>query len=239
MPSNPNKNPPDESPSLILFLLYFLFPFFSTVIFFLLAGTIHFISGWIFNIIYVLLFFSIPIRLWKNDSGLLKERNNPTGYENQKMWNKFFVSLLMVLYIVWFFIMPLDAVRYGWTGDVSFVVLLAGFLLFLLSSFFLYSSVKQNSFLSSELRIQEERGQKVISTGVYGIIRHPMYFGNITLFIGVPVFLGSGVGLIIGIVLSVLLIFRIPVEEKMLKEDLDGYLEYMEKVKYRLIPFIW
>lgn len=239
MSSNSNKNPQKESPSTIRLLLYFLFPFFSTAIFFLLAGTLNFIAGWIFNILYAFLVFAITIHLWKYDPGLLKERTNPTGYKNQKTWDKIFVLFIMFLYLAWFCIMPLDAVRYGWTGEVFVAVQVTGFLLLLVSSLFLYDTVKQNSFLSPALRIQEERGQKVISTGVYGIVRHPMYLGNAALFIGAPLFLGSGVGLVIGIILSVLLILRIPAEEKMLKEELDGYTEYMKKVKYRIIPFVW
>ncbi len=89
------------------------------------------------------------------------------------------------------------------------------------------------------VRIQSERRQQVVSTGVYGIVRHPMYLGGILLFIGTPMLLGSIYGVIIGISMLLLLTFRIIGEEKMMVNELDGYTEYKKKVKYRLIPFIW
>ncbi|WP_318786492.1 isoprenylcysteine carboxylmethyltransferase family protein [Methanimicrococcus hacksteinii] len=234
-----SESSPKESPSVVRLLLYFLFPFFSAAVFFLLAGTVQFAAGWIFNLWLAILVFIITVYLWKKDPALLKERSNPGGYKNQKGWDKIFVPIVMILYFVWFFIMPLDVARFEWSGNAPAIGQGLGFLTLLISSFFLYRSVTDNTYLSPTLRIQEERNQTVITTGVYGFIRHPMYLGNAALFIGAPMLLGSVYGLFFGILLTVLLMSRIPGEEKMLKEELSGYFEYMDKVKYRLFPFIW
>lgn len=96
-----------------------------------------------------------------------------------------------------------------------------------------------NTYLSPLVRIQKERGQKLISTGVYGFVRHPLYLGAIIFFLGGPLVMGSMYGLIIGVLLSLSMILRTIGEEKMLVEELEGYVEYKKKVKYRLIPHIW
>jgi protein-S-isoprenylcysteine O-methyltransferase Ste14 len=89
------------------------------------------------------------------------------------------------------------------------------------------------------VRIQSERDQKVVSTGVYGVVRHPMYLGAMLLFLGAPLLLGSRYGFIIGIYLCILFVVRIMGEEKMLLEELEGYAAYTQRVKYRLIPYVW
>jgi protein-S-isoprenylcysteine O-methyltransferase Ste14 len=110
----------------------------------------------------------------------------------------------------------------------------------LAGSFFLFfRSYTDNTFLSPLVRIQEERKQRVISTGVYGIVRHPMYLGGILMFFGAPLLIGSGYGLLAGLALTILLMARITGEEEMLGRELDGYREYMQKVRYRLVPFLW
>ena len=104
---------------------------------------------------------------------------------------------------------------------------------------FFYRSYVENTFASSLVRIQEERKQQVISTGVYSVVRHPMYLAGILMFLGVPLLLGSLYGFIAGIVICLLVVFRICGEEKMLTNELPGYSDYKKKVRYRLIPFVW
>ncbi|MGE5403238.1 MAG: methyltransferase family protein, partial [Candidatus Doudnabacteria bacterium] len=108
-----------------------------------------------------------------------------------------------------------------------------------ISLFFLYRSFTDNPFLSPLVRIQRERNHKVVTTGVYSFVRHPMYLGAILMFIGAPLLLGSMYGIMLGALLSLFLVIRIFGEEKMLIEELEGYVDYTKKVKYRLIPFIW
>jgi len=103
----------------------------------------------------------------------------------------------------------------------------------------MFRSYRDNAFISPLVRIQSERDQKVVSTGVYGFVRHPLYLGGMLLFFGAPLLLGSLYGFIIGAYLSILFVVRIMGEEKMLLDDLEGYAAYTKKVKYRLIPYVW
>jgi protein-S-isoprenylcysteine O-methyltransferase Ste14 len=108
-----------------------------------------------------------------------------------------------------------------------------------MSFFFFYRAYVDNTFASPLVRIQADRKQHVISTGVYSIVRHPMYLAGILMFIGAPLLLGSLYGMLIGVLLGLLLVVRISGEEKMLTNELEGYADYKMKVRYRLVPFVW
>jgi len=114
-----------------------------------------------------------------------------------------------------------------------------GFLLLLPGLYFMVQATVENTYLSSLVRIQSERKQHVISTGVYGIVRHPLYFGCLMMMLGGPLLLGSVYGLLLSLVGLVLVIVRIFGEEKMLTEELDGYDEYKKRVRFRMLPGIW
>jgi protein-S-isoprenylcysteine O-methyltransferase Ste14 len=107
------------------------------------------------------------------------------------------------------------------------------------SLYLIFQSTAENTFASTMVRIQKERKQRVISTGVYGFVRHPMYLGAVFMMFGAPLLLGSIWGLIIAGMGLLVLVFRIVGEENMLMNELEGYLEYMKRARYRLIPFIW
>ncbi|MBZ3935454.1 methyltransferase family protein [Methanimicrococcus blatticola] len=220
-------------------LTFILSPLITAAVFFLAAGTLNFPEGWIFNIWYTLLAWAVTWYLWKKDPALLRERSDFGSFKNQKGWDKIFVPIAVVSYFIWFFIMPVEVCRLGWVTDVPIAVRVLGGVLLLISFVFLYRSVTDNTFLSPAVRIQEERKQKVITTGSYGFVRHPMYLGMAAIMLGAPFLMGSILGLALGIFLTILFMIRVPGEEKMLKEELDGYLEYTEKVKYRIFPFIW
>jgi protein-S-isoprenylcysteine O-methyltransferase Ste14 len=135
--------------------------------------------------------------------------------------------------------MPLDAERFSWTNNFPIYMEALGLILLIGSAFFLFRSYKDNTFVSPLVRIQSDRDQQVVSTGVYGMVRHPMYLGGMMLFLGAPLLMGSLYGIIIGVFLSILFVGRIIGEEKMLMEELDGYGDYKKKVRYRIIPYIW
>jgi protein-S-isoprenylcysteine O-methyltransferase Ste14 len=135
--------------------------------------------------------------------------------------------------------MPLDAKRFMWTQNFPLWLEMIGGIALIVSAYFMLRAYIDNTYLSPLVRIQKERGQKVISTGVYGIIRHPLYLGGILFCIGTPLLLGSVYGILIGVLGSILITGRIFGEEKVLLEELEGYDEYKKKVKYRLIPHIW
>jgi protein-S-isoprenylcysteine O-methyltransferase Ste14 len=205
----------------------------------ILSGGWLWVEGWIFNIWFLALCATTIIYLYRQDPALLAERYRQPGTANQRRWDKYIVYGLVLGFMLWIVIMPLDAKRYGWSPAFPLLLKFLGGMILLLSSFLFFRSYVDNTFLSPLVRIQAERKQRVVSTGVYGFVRHPMYLGGILLFIGGPVLLGSLYGFFIGVLISFLLVGRIVGEERMLEEELEGYADYRKKVKYRLIPFIW
>jgi protein-S-isoprenylcysteine O-methyltransferase Ste14 len=217
------------------FLYILIFP--ALLLF--LSGDWFWIEGCIFSIWFIILCYTTIIYLYKKDPALLLERYKKPGTANQKGWDKYVVYGLIIGFTSWIVIMPLDANRFEWTTNFPIWLKGLGGIGLLLSFFFFYRSYTDNTFLSPLVRIQTERQHQVVSTGVYGFVRHPMYLGGSLLFLGTPMLLGSAFGLIIGFLLLFLLLARIVGEEKMLINELEGYSEYKKKVKYRLIPFIW
>jgi protein-S-isoprenylcysteine O-methyltransferase Ste14 len=223
--------------SKIIFTFIYVMMFPALLLF--LSGDWLWIEGWLFSIWFIALCDTTIIYLYRRDPALLAERYRKSGTANQKGWDKYVVFWLFIGFITWIVIMPLDAKRYAWTTYFPLSLRILGGVELMFSFFFLYRSYTDNTFLSPLVRIQTERKQKLVSTGVYGFVRHPMYLGAGLLFIGTPMLLGSLYGIIIGLLLLFLLAGRITGEEKMLVNELEGYADYKKKVKYRLIPLIW
>lgn len=223
--------------SKVIAALFYLLLF--PVILFFLAGDWHWIEGWVFSTIFILMCYATIIYLYFKDPELLRERFGSPMQEDQKSWDKVVLSIFFIAFLVWFAIMPLDARRFGWSPEFPLWSKLTGTLLLILSSVFLFGALRENTFAAPVVKIQRERGQKVISTGLYSIVRHPMYSGAVLLFTGGPLLLGSLYGLAMGFLLIVTIAVRSLGEEAMLKQELEGYNEYMKKVKWRLIPFVF
>jgi protein-S-isoprenylcysteine O-methyltransferase Ste14 len=204
-----------------------------------ISGDWYWIEGWIFNAWFILLCAGTIGYLYFKDPELLAERYTKPGTCGEKRWDRYVIYGLAAGFLLWIVVMPLDAKRFAWSPDFALWVKILGGACLLLCSFLFFRAYRDNTYLSPLVRIQAERKQQVVSTGVYGFIRHPMYLGGILLFIGGPLLLGSVYGIAIGILKSVLLAFRIIGEEKMLVDELEGYASYRKKVKYRLIPFVW
>ncbi len=204
-----------------------------------LSGDWLWIEGWIFSAWFIVLCFTTIIYLYRKDPALLAERYKKPGTAGQKGWDRYVVAGLVLGFTAWIIVMPLDAKRYGWTAYFPVWLKIAGGIGLIASFFFFFRSYADNTYVSALVRIQTERKQQVVTTGVYGFVRHPMYLGGILLFIGTPLLLGSSYGTIIGLAMLFLLAARIIGEEKMLIEGLAGYADYKKKVKYRLIPFVW
>jgi protein-S-isoprenylcysteine O-methyltransferase Ste14 len=226
---------PMQKKVVFAFLYILVFP----ALLLLLSGDIYWPEGWIFSLWFIGLCYSTILYLNRKDPALLEERYKQPGTGNQQRWDRYVVYGLMIGFISWIVIMPLDAQRFGWSPVFPVWVKVLG-ITGLAGSFFLFfRSYTDNTFLSPLVRIQEDRRQRVVSTGVYGFVRHPMYLGGIFMFTGAPLLLGSWYGLFVGLALTALLMARIRGEEAMLARDLEGYREYRQKVRYRLIPFIW
>ena len=217
----------------VLYIL--LFP----ALIFVLSGDLFWPAGWIFCTWFVVLCFSTILYLYRKDPALLEERYKQPGAGNQERWDRYVVYGLVAGFILWIVIMPLDAKRYGWSPGFPLWLNILG-MAGLTGSFFLFfRSYTDNTFLSPLVRIQEDRKQRVVSTGIYGFVRHPMYLGGILMFLGAPLLLGSLYGILAGLALTVLLMARIVGEEKMLGRELEGYRAYTQTVRYRLFPLLW
>jgi protein-S-isoprenylcysteine O-methyltransferase Ste14 len=205
----------------------------------LLGGDWLWLEGWLFNAWFVALCATTIIYLYVHNPALLMERYRKPGTGNQKGWDRYVVYGLVLGFMAWIVIMPLDAKRFGWSPEFMLWEKAVGGACLLLSAFLFSRAFIDNSFLSPLVRIQKERQQQVVSAGVYRFVRHPMYLGGGLLFTGAPLLLGSVYGLLIGLLLTLLIAGRIIGEEKTLVNELPGYAEYRKKVKSRLIPFIW
>jgi protein-S-isoprenylcysteine O-methyltransferase Ste14 len=205
---------------------------------FVSAGTLLWPAGWAF----IALFFSfaLAIVLWlaRTEPDLLAERMSSPMQSGQPLWDKVFVVAVMVLFVAWLIVMPLDAVRFGWSEVPDWLQIL-GTLGVVLSFYIMFLTFRENAYLALVVKVQEERGQSVVSTGPYRYVRHPMYASTFLLFPGSALLLGSWWGLLLCAVLLGLLVWRIPLEERMLENGLSGYDEYARKVRYRLIPRVW
>lgn len=199
---------------------------------FLPAGTWKYFNGWLFTgLLFVPMLF-LGIALFIKSPELLEKRLRSRESENEQ---KKVVGASFVMFVSGFLLSALDY-RFGWTYVPFPVVMIAAVVL--LVSYGLYVEVmRENVYLSRTVEVQKE--QKVIDTGLYGVVRHPMYFSTVLLFLSIPVVLGSWIGFAIFCAYPFLLVKRIKNEEAVLEEGLSGYKEYKQKVKYRMIPFIW
>jgi protein-S-isoprenylcysteine O-methyltransferase Ste14 len=196
------------------------------------AGTLDWWNGWLFmGILFVPMFLAGLVMMAKSPNLL---RSRLKAKEEQKEQDKV-VKLSGLMFLVGFILAGLN-VRFGWLTLPDWAVWMAA-ALFLLA-YALYAEVlRENAYLSRTIEVQE--GQKVVDTGLYGIVRHPMYAVTLLLFLSMPLVLGSPISFVIFLAYPFLIAKRIRNEEEVLTEGLEGYGDYLNKVKYRLIPFVW
>ena len=199
---------------------------------FLPTGTLNFTNGWIFmGILFIPMFIAGIVMMFKNPK-LLKSRLNAKEKEAEQ---SLVVKLSGLMFIAGFVIAGLDF-RFGWCVLPKGIII--GATIVFLIAYALYAEVlRENTYLSRTIEVQ--KNQKVIDTGLYGIVRHPMYSITLLLFLSMPLVLGSIYSFIIFLVYPLIIAKRIKNEEAVLEKELKGYREYKQKVKYRLIPFIW
>jgi len=202
------------------------------ILIFLPAGTFAYYEGWLFmGVLFVPMFAAGLVMIVKNPE-LLRKRLD--AKEKQREQN-LVVKLSGMMFAAGFVIAGLG-IRFGWYVLPGGVVITAAIVF--LASYVLYAEVlRENTYLSRTIEVQEN--QKVIDTGLYGIVRHPMYSATVIMFLSMPLVLGSVLSFVIFLAYPLIIAKRIKGEEELLEEELEGYREYKLKVKYRLIPFIW
>ncbi len=204
------------------------------VLLFLLAGTVNYWQAWVFALILMGLVTQQGIYLGIKDPELL-ERRKQVAAQGESTAEKLFIIVGFLANACLLILSALDR-RFGWS-HMSPWVSVGGDALLVLSFFLYYLVFRENSYAASSIKTFE--GQKVISTGPYGVIRHPKYVGDLFLVIGIPLALGSWWGLVFVLITIPALAWRILDEEKLLRKDLPGYVEYTQKVRYRLVPYLW
>ena len=202
---------------------------------FIPAGTLNYWQGWAYVAVAVIASGAYTLYLAKYDPALLKRRTEAGIAYEKEPEQKVIISLLFIAFFALVVLPPLDF-RFGWSS-VPWYISVVGDALVIVSFYVFYLVSKVNTYAAANVRVEE--GQKVISTGVYGLVRHPMYFGALFLVVGTPLALGSWWTLLLIPLFLPILYFRIANEEKVLLRDLQGYAEYRNKVRYRLIPYVW
>ena len=205
------------------------------VLLFLPAGTLNYWQAWVFIVVFMTSVSVIGVYLSLKDPALLERRKNIGPAAEQSTTQKIIISLAILGNLALLIFCGLDY-RFGWSkmpGTVS----VAGDALVALGLFINLLVFRENSYGASNIKVEE--GQTVIATGPYALVRHPMYAGVLVMLIGVPLALGSWWGLAVLALTTPGLIWRILDEEKVLEKDLSGYQEYEQKVRYRLVPYLW
>jgi len=219
---------------------YILKHFAGTLIFFLIlffsAGRIDYWQGLLYVII-GLIMGTLNYTVLKPDSDLLTERAKPG--EGSKKWDLILLGLSLLITITMYILAGLDSGRYHWSPNFHWGLTLIGIFLTASGQLLFILAQKQNKFFSSTVRIQTEREHTVCDTGLYKIVRHPAYLGSIIQLLGFPLLFGSLWSIIPICVSIIILIIRTNLEDRTLKNELKGYLEYSEKTRYKIIPNIW
>ena len=199
---------------------------------FLPAGSIHYARGWLLMaLLFVPMLIAGFVMLFKSPAFLEKRLDAREKQATQKG----VLAFSGLMFIGGFVVAGLDF-RFGWSRVPSGVVIAAS-VLFLIAYAFYAEVMRENAYLSRTIKVEE--GQTVVDTGLYGIVRHPMYSATILLFLMIPLILGSWYALIIFAFYPAIIIVRLKDEEALLSRELAGYEDYIKKVKYRLLPFIW
>ena len=220
-------------PKLLVFGLVELVVFGSMLFF--PAGTFDYWQAWVFLVVVVLAAWIPTIYLQRKNPVVLERRMRGGPAAETRMAQKVVIAGLYLSVAAMVVVSVLDH-RFGWS-PVPTAICLVGDVLVAVGLGVVVLVITQNSYAAAT--VQVEAGQKVVSTGLYGLVRHPMYTGNVIMMVGIPLALGSCWGLVFVVPALIVLASRIRDEEKMLQEELTGYREYTQKVRYRLVPCMW
>jgi protein-S-isoprenylcysteine O-methyltransferase Ste14 len=200
------------------------------------AGTLAFPGAWIFVAVFGVSAVVTTFWLSKHSPSLLRERMALPLQRDQKPWDRVFLVVLMLGFAVWLPLMGWDAARTGFTAVPPWLQAV-GAIAVVLNMVGVWWTFRENAFAAPVVKIQE--GQRVIETGPYAVVRHPMYASGLLFFIGVPLLLGSWLGLVLAALFIFGIAWRAVQEEKTLRTELPGYADYAARVRYRFIPGVW
>ena len=203
-----------------------------SLLLFIPAGSINYYNGWLFIALLFIPMLIAGIIMFLKSPELLKKRLNAKEEEKEQ---KIVILISGIMFLLAFILAGLNF-RFGWFQLPQTVIIIASIIFIL--SYIMYAEVlRENMYLSRTVEVSEN--QKVIDTGLFGIVRHPMYTSTIFLFLSMPLVLDSLFSFMVMFIYPIVIISRIKNEEKVLERELEGYKEYKEKVKYRIVPFIW
>lgn len=202
---------------------------------FLPAWSLSYREGWLFLVVFFLSVLVITLYFLKKDPELIKNRLRAGPVAEKEGSQKIIQSLAGILFVLVFVVSGTDH-RLGWSA-VPFSVVIAGDLLVILGLYIVFLVFRENRFSSGIIEVG--KGQRLVSTGPYAVVRHPMYAGASIMLLGIPPALGSWWAFVFVFLLMAVIVWRLLDEEKFLSEHLQGYAEYRGNTRYRLIPFIW
>jgi protein-S-isoprenylcysteine O-methyltransferase Ste14 len=203
------------------------------------AGTLRWWHAWVFLAVTLIVTLGAVWSIFADNAGLLSERSRGVIQKGQPLWDRIIVILLVVSYVGQVIFIPLDVFRFHLMPRPGAIASFLGLALYVEGWWILTLAMKVNPFAVPVVRLQKERHQRVIDTGVYAMVRHPMYTGFAPFAIGPALWLGSYAAALLAIVPIALLAVRSVFEEEFLKRELKDYDAYMARVRYRLIPFVW
>jgi protein-S-isoprenylcysteine O-methyltransferase Ste14 len=201
------------------------------------AGTLQWPAAWVFLATIAILGVAGGLWLARTDPALLAERLRPMMQKDQPAADKKFMLAFGVVALIWFLAIGLDQRYHG--SEVPLALQALGWAMLVLSTAFIMWVMRENSFAAPVVKLQSERGHRVVSTGPYAWVRHPMYSAIVLFFVGAPLLLGSWWGVAMSPLFIVLFAIRARIEERALLAGLPGYADYMARVRYRLVPGLW
>jgi len=210
-----------------IFLFILIFPF---------AGRLDYWQGWLYIAVNTLIVL-ITVWILRDKPEFISERLKPG--QGMKSWDKWYYALSTPFYFIFLFVSSLDSGRFGWSGPLPAVIYLGGTLIYILGQAIMLWAKLANNYFSSVVRIQTERGQQVCREGPYNYVRHPGYVGGLLFGLTGPLMLGSLWGLVPAVIAAVMLVVRTGLEDKTLHQELPGYTDYAQAVKFRLLPGVW
>jgi protein-S-isoprenylcysteine O-methyltransferase Ste14 len=202
---------------------------------FVSAWTFNYWQAWVFLSVFGLSSLAVTVYLMKNDPKLLERRMHGGPTAEKELSQKIIMSAASIGFAAILIVPALDH-RWHWSAVPPYAVI-AGNILIVLGWTIILFVFRENTFTSATIEVVAD--QRIVSTGPYAVVRHPMYSGSLLYFLGIPIALGSWWGLLVGILMMPVFVLRLFDEEKLLARNLPGYSEYMDRVKYRLVPFVW